>query len=463
MFRAGYELIRCNWGFIALESGCVIIPESPMIFFFLCSYWFKLLVISVNIFWQFLCLFFSDLAMAFTFDQKLKLLNICCQAYAFFFSVLALLIFFNLTLPDVSGGDLKTLCHLKLFTCFLYLNIWGNYVCGWHRAKLSIVRPSKTDPTLGLDLTQDAAGTSSSSSHLSLNHYNSKRSNWPHGYHMKEDEALVNNRENDLWSQPNFCYDEQNLTAGKTDSNHNNSNKYSSVFVYSDGCDGRYCGAEHHKKVVVDVSGGRTAWGSEFTGRAAAGWTRCRDCSMTVPPRAKHCPLCRHCILKRDHHCFFLGCCVGFHNQRFFIAFCLYAGIGGIFSSIATLLYLGQHFEVTGTWGCFVYVLPFALFVWVRGQTSGLMVAMVIFLYWSILTSLYCCYYFIIQIFLVCRGQTQYECLKEVRTYQGSVVRNIQSVFGRYWLLGFIMPSPFLGYQGDGSDWGELVFEDKIV
>jgi len=33
------------------------------------------------------------------------------------------------------------------------------------------------------------------------------------------------------------------------------------------------------------------------------------------PPRAKHCKMCDHCCMKWDHHCFWLGACVGLYNQ----------------------------------------------------------------------------------------------------------------------------------------------------
>lgn len=33
----------------------------------------------------------------------------------------------------------------------------------------------------------------------------------------------------------------------------------------------------------------------------------CTNCQKDVPGIAHHCPLCRTCILKKDHHCFFTG------------------------------------------------------------------------------------------------------------------------------------------------------------
>ncbi|GAM25291.1 hypothetical protein SAMD00019534_084660, partial [Acytostelium subglobosum LB1] len=52
--------------------------------------------------------------------------------------------------------------------------------------------------------------------------------------------------------------------------------------------------------------------------------------------RSKHCKRCNACILKYDHHCFFIGQCVGLHNHK---AFCL-------FLLVQTLL-LALGFQIT--------------------------------------------------------------------------------------------------------------------
>ncbi|KAL2748514.1 putative palmitoyltransferase ZDHHC24 [Vespula maculifrons] len=41
------------------------------------------------------------------------------------------------------------------------------------------------------------------------------------------------------------------------------------------------------------------------------GWRLCTTCEILAPPRSWHCSTCRTCILKRDHHCIFTGCCIG--------------------------------------------------------------------------------------------------------------------------------------------------------
>uniref|UniRef100_A0A2L2Y3D2 Palmitoyltransferase n=1 Tax=Parasteatoda tepidariorum TaxID=114398 RepID=A0A2L2Y3D2_PARTP len=48
-------------------------------------------------------------------------------------------------------------------------------------------------------------------------------------------------------------------------------------------------------------------------------WKYCHFCQLNSPPRSYHCPICDECILKRDQHCMFAGCCVGFYNHRYYL------------------------------------------------------------------------------------------------------------------------------------------------
>ncbi|WOL09731.1 protein S-acyltransferase 10-like isoform X2 [Canna indica] len=52
-------------------------------------------------------------------------------------------------------------------------------------------------------------------------------------------------------------------------------------------------------------------------GSAIRNWT-CTYCNIVQPPRAKHCHDCEKCILQFDHHCVWLGTCVGQGNHRRF-------------------------------------------------------------------------------------------------------------------------------------------------
>ena len=58
------------------------------------------------------------------------------------------------------------------------------------------------------------------------------------------------------------------------------------------------------------------------------GWELCWSCESHRPNRAYHCPECRACALRRDHHCNFAVNCVGFTNARYFYTFLIWLTIG---------------------------------------------------------------------------------------------------------------------------------------
>lgn len=66
----------------------------------------------------------------------------------------------------------------------------------------------------------------------------------------------------------------------------------------------------------------------------------CKECHVWRPHRCGHCSICGRCILRLDHHCGFMGTCVGERNSRFFAAFLLSAGLGLVCLTILAVRYL---------------------------------------------------------------------------------------------------------------------------
>jgi palmitoyltransferase len=58
------------------------------------------------------------------------------------------------------------------------------------------------------------------------------------------------------------------------------------------------------------------------------------DSTADTPVRSHMCRLCQKRILRRDHHCFFMTVCVGYHNHKHFIFFLFYYMIGALYCVI---------------------------------------------------------------------------------------------------------------------------------
>eukprot|EP00339_Tiarina_fusa_P002421 CAMPEP_0117004518 /NCGR_PEP_ID=MMETSP0472-20121206/5452_1 /TAXON_ID=693140 ORGANISM="Tiarina fusus, Strain LIS" /NCGR_SAMPLE_ID=MMETSP0472 /ASSEMBLY_ACC=CAM_ASM_000603 /LENGTH=290 /DNA_ID=CAMNT_0004705475 /DNA_START=145 /DNA_END=1013 /DNA_ORIENTATION=- len=62
----------------------------------------------------------------------------------------------------------------------------------------------------------------------------------------------------------------------------------------------------------------------------ARGWRWCDFCKVYQPPDGAHCPDCNVCVAGYDHHCVWMGTCVGKKNYKQFVKF-----------NIAWLYYVG--------------------------------------------------------------------------------------------------------------------------
>ena len=72
----------------------------------------------------------------------------------------------------------------------------------------------------------------------------------------------------------------------------------------------------------------------------------CTFCDGYKPPRSHHCRKCNRCCMKMDHHCIWLGKCVGFRNQASFMVFLFGAVFGALHGTIMIVLFSYQQLWV---------------------------------------------------------------------------------------------------------------------
>ncbi|CAL9079197.1 unnamed protein product [Musa textilis] len=84
----------------------------------------------------------------------------------------------------------------------------------------------------------------------------------------------------------------------------------------------------------------------------------CDKCSSYKPPRAHHCRVCRRCVLKMDHHCVWIGNCVGYANYKPYIVCVLHAAMASIYSMVIfASSILGKDHDFKGISNKIFYIL----------------------------------------------------------------------------------------------------------
>ena len=80
----------------------------------------------------------------------------------------------------------------------------------------------------------------------------------------------------------------------------------------------------------------------------------CRTCKVLRPPRSYHCRDCGFCVEIHDHHCPWMGTCIGKRNIRYFMLFLQLTALHALITAILTLLcgiligfpVLNERFEI---------------------------------------------------------------------------------------------------------------------
>nr|XP_006632439.1 PREDICTED: palmitoyltransferase ZDHHC22 [Lepisosteus oculatus]XP_015205892.1 PREDICTED: palmitoyltransferase ZDHHC22 [Lepisosteus oculatus]XP_015205894.1 PREDICTED: palmitoyltransferase ZDHHC22 [Lepisosteus oculatus] len=154
------------------------------------------------------------------------------------------------------------------------------------------------------------------------------------------------------------------------------------------------------------------------------------------------CKLCKKVILKRDHHCFFTGNCIGNKNMRYFIMFCIYTSGTCLYSLVLGVAYLTVEYSISFENPLtFLTLLPLSIGYFFLGAVSGLQFFLVLMLYVWLGIGLTCAGFCCQQVLLVARGQTWCQVWKgHLVEARSSWRANLSDVFGSRWVLGLFVP-----------------------
>ena len=190
------------------------------------------------------------------------------------------------------------------------------------------------------------------------------------------------------------------------------------------------------------------------------GWRFCSVCEANAPPRSWHCFTCNVCILKRDHHCVFLGSCIGHANQRYFIALLFHLSVGAVYCNYLNMDYI---WELLGGYNLqTILTMIFPLLAWMFGYAGAFTFSVCFVSSSCLLGCLLLGAYFGYNVMHVYYGQTITEGVKNVRKYDCGMRQNFVSSFGERWQIALLcswIPSPL---PGNGLEFPTRLQQENI-
>ncbi|XP_060190385.1 probable protein S-acyltransferase 6 [Lycium barbarum] len=150
----------------------------------------------------------------------------------------------------------------------------------------------------------------------------------------------------------------------------------------------------------------------------------CRSCNIYRPPRSCHCVVCDNCVEKFDHHCPWIGQCIGLRNYRLYVLLLVMATIYFVYIFAFACLRMHHQKNVGNGMG---------LIGLVRDCPETLVLACFSFASSCFVSGLTCYH-----VYLIATNQTAYENFRQLYgstkiPFDKGVVNNIKEVLLAPW------------------------------
>ena len=141
----------------------------------------------------------------------------------------------------------------------------------------------------------------------------------------------------------------------------------------------------------------------------------CESCNIFQPPRTTHCMVCNVCIMRFDHHCPWMGTCIGRRNYRYFCGFMV---SGTLLILLVITMCVIQLVLLSGEFAAGTHAANNFTAVGSQGDAFGLAIgqapmALLLIIY-SFFTSFFVVGLLIFHTYLSCTDQTTFEQIKSM-------------------------------------------------
>ncbi|CAK8576845.1 unnamed protein product [Lathyrus sativus] len=145
----------------------------------------------------------------------------------------------------------------------------------------------------------------------------------------------------------------------------------------------------------------------------------CDTCMLYRPPRCSHCSICDNCVERFDHHCSWVGQCIGLRNYRFYYMF--------VFSTMLLFLYIHGF--------CWFYIKRIQgseeISIWKAMIKTPASIVLIVY---SFIAVLLVGRLVVFHTYLIGANRTTYENIRyrfdeQVNSYNKGVIENFKEVF----------------------------------